>query len=130
LIVSPALSGAAVSFTTWPLGAPTGAPVVSAVTAGGRIDAPVASPDGWIALAGDSAGDQVLGRAEPPGGVKTPLAARSASGDALEPAPVTGLGFPWTNGALAAHDGRALAALSFTPPSSMTPSIVVAVWRP
>ncbi len=130
LTVSPALAGAAVSFTTWPPEEPTGAPVVSAISAGGRIDAPVAPPDGWIALAGDPAGDQVVGRAEPPGRVMTPLAARSTSGDALEPAPVTGLGFPWTNGALAAHDGRALAALSFTPPSSMTPSIVIAVWRP
>lgn len=130
LTVSPALAGAAVSFTTWPLGEPSGATVVSAITAGGRIDAPVAPPDAWIALAGDSAGDQVLGRGEPPGGVMTPLAARSASGDGLEPAPVTGLGFPWTTGALAAHDGRALAALSFTPSSSRTPSIVIAVWRP
>ena len=59
----------------------------------------------------------------------TPLAARSTTGE-LDPAPLPALGFPWTAGTVAAHDGRALAALSFRPLSSMTPSIVLSVWRP
>jgi hypothetical protein len=59
----------------------------------------------------------------------TPLAARSASG-VIEPAPLPAVGFPWTSGTFAALSGRALAALSFRPLSSMSPSIVASVWRP
>jgi len=128
LIVSPALTGAEVSFTTWPSTAPNGTLAVSAVSADGRIEAPRGPVDGWIALAGDPAGDQVVGRPEPAGGVTTPLAARAAG--VLESAPVAAVGFPWTGSALAAHDGRALAALSFSPLSSMTPSLMIALWRP
>jgi hypothetical protein len=43
---------------------------------------------------------------------------------------VGAIGFPWTAGVAAAPDGRGLAALSFQPLSSMSPSIVIAVWRP
>ena len=60
----------------------------------------------------------------------TPLAARSALGGAVDPAPVPEVGYPWTSGTFAASSGRALAALSFRPLSSMSPSIVVSVWRP
>jgi hypothetical protein len=129
LIISPALAGAEVSFATWPSTEPGGTLAVSRVSADGRIEAPAPPPEGWIALAADPAGDQLVGRAEPPGGASMLVAARSPSG-ADEPAPLPTLGFPWTTGALAARDGRALGVLSFTPLSSMTPSITMAVWRP
>ena len=111
LIVSPAVAGAEVSFTTWPSTAPGGEPMVSLVSADGRIGAPGAPDGGWVALAADRAGDQLVGRAAPLGTATMPLAARSATQGALDPAPLPGVGFPWTGSALAAPDGRALAAL-------------------
>ena len=83
-----------------------------------------------MALAGDPAGDQLVGRPDPVGGALTPLAVRSATGGALEPGPLPAVGYPWTAGVVAARDGRALAALSFQPLTSMRPSIVMAIWRP
>ena len=104
--------------------------MTSRITADGGIGAPVPVGDGWVALAGDPAGDQLVGHLDPLGAATTPLAARPTAGAAIEPAPLASVGYPWTNGTLAAHDGRALAVLSFRPLSSMTPSIVLAVWRP
>ena len=101
----------------------------SRITADGAIGAPVPVGDDWLALAGDPAGDQLVGHPDPLLAT-TPLAARPAAGAPIEPAPLPAVGYPWTNGTLAAHDGRALAVLSFRPLSSMTPSIVLAVWRP
>ena len=72
-----------------------------------------------------------MGRPDPLGvRPTTPLAARPASGATVELAPLESVGFPWTGGTIAAPDGRALAVLSFRPLSSMTPSLVLAVWRP
>jgi hypothetical protein len=82
-------------------------------------------------LAADAAGDQLIGQPDPAGSrATTPLAARSASGEAVDPAPVPEVGFPWNSGTFAARSGRALAALSFRPLSSMSPSMVVSVWQP
>jgi hypothetical protein len=126
LIASPGPGGADLSFTT--MGTATPLLMTSRVTTDGNVGTPAVAEQGWIPLAGDPAGDQLLGRPDAVGAV-TPLAARSTTGE-LEPAPLPALGFPWTAGTVAAHDGRALAALSFRPLSSMTPSIVLSVWRP
>jgi hypothetical protein len=125
LTVTGVGAGADVSFVT----SPSQALMTAHVGADGTVAAPVAPTDGWIALAGDPAGDQLIGRPAPGGAAVTPLAARPVDGGA-EPAPVGAIGFPWTAGVAAAPDGRGLAALSFLPRSSMTPSIVIAVWRP
>ncbi|HEY6891231.1 MAG TPA: hypothetical protein VI300_25725, partial [Solirubrobacter sp.] len=130
VLATPAPSGADVSFAT----SPSGGPAVlmhAQIAPDGAVAAPVAAPDGWIALAGDPAGDQLIGQPDPSGGgARTPLAARSAVGGMVDAAPLPEVGYPWTSGTFAARGGRALAALSFRPLSSMNPSIVVSVWRP
>jgi hypothetical protein len=130
LIASPAAAGADVTFSRLEANVAEAQLITSRITADGVVGAPTLVGDGWVALAGDSAGDQLVGRPGPLGSPTTPLAARPASGEPLEPAPVAAVGYPWTNGTVAASDGRALAALSFRPLSSMTPSIVMSVWRP
>jgi hypothetical protein len=124
LIASPGPGGAELSFTAM---ATMPRLMTSRVTADGGVG--TAADADWIALAGDPAGDQLIGRPDPVGGAVTPLAARTATGE-TEPAPLPAVGFPWTAGTVAAHDGRALAVLSFRPLSSIKPSIVLSVWRP
>jgi hypothetical protein len=128
LAAAPAAGGADVSFSV--LSATGSGLMTSRIAADGTVGAPVAAPGGWIALAGDRAGDQLLGHPDHIGAAITPLSAQPATGGAAEPAPLPAIGFPWTGGTVAARDGRALAVLSFRPLSSMSPSIVMAVWRP
>ncbi len=130
VVASPAPGGADVSFTVWPATSAHGRLMTARINADGTVAAPADADGGWIALAGDAAGDQLFGHPDPAGGATTPLAARAATSGASEPAPLAAVGFPWTGGTLAADHGRALAAISFQPLSSMTPSIVIAVWRP
>jgi hypothetical protein len=129
LIASPAPAGADVTFTAWPPEAPNGLLMSSRLGVDGAIGPPVAAGT-WIARAGDPAGDQLVGHPDPAGGTLTSLAARPADGAAIEPAPLAAAAYGGTAGAVAAPDGRALAALWFRPLSSMTPSLVLAVWRP
>jgi hypothetical protein len=130
LIAGRASAGADVTFSRLPPDLGQAQLMTSRITADGAVGAPVPVGDSWVALAGDPAGDQLVGQPGPFGSRTTPLAARPASGAPIEPAPLAAVGYPWTNGTVAASHGRALAALSFTPPSSMTPSIALAVWRP
>ena len=130
LVAAAAPGGADVSFVSWPSAAPSGSLLTASLGAAGTFDPAVPAPDGWIALAADGQGDQLLGRPNPIGGAVTPLGARSAGQTSIEPAPVSAAGFPWTAGTVAASHGRALAVVSFAPLSSMHPRMVVSVWRP
>jgi hypothetical protein len=129
LVTSPVAGGADVSFATFPSTMPGGTLMTAHVLADGTVGAPAPPADGWIALAGDAAGDRLIGHPDPNAAVVTPLAARSVTGRADEPAPVPAVG-GWNTGVVAAPTGRALAVLSFRPLSSMTPAIVLTVWRP
>jgi hypothetical protein len=130
LIAGSAPGGADVSFAVWPSTTPGGTLMSAHVANDGTVGTAAPAADGWVAVAGDTAGDQLLAHPDPVANATTALAARRATGGPTEPAPLPAVGFPWTGGALAAHDGQALAALSFRPLSSMQPWIAMAVWRP
>ena len=83
---------------------------------------PTAPADGWAAVTADRAGNQPVIPARPAGIEPTALAARSASGAAVAPAPLRGPPFFVT---ASAADGRALAAAR-----TGGRALRITVWRP
>jgi hypothetical protein len=119
--------GAAISWLAFPSDAPTGVIRTAVVGSDGTAGPPAAPADGWVPIAADASGDQLLRqvRVSDMSGIG-PLAVRPAVvGSLLQPAPIRAAGFPWSSGASAAPDGSALAALSVS-----GRRLVAAVWRP
>ena len=85
-----------------------------------------ATQDGWVAIAADPAGDQLLRQVHVTGTVPfEPLAVRPADGGPLAPAPILASGVPWEAGIATAADGRTIAALSVSGTQR-----IAATWRP
>jgi hypothetical protein len=129
IVASHAPGGADVSFAEDSLTAPLGRLMVARMAPDGTVGAPVEATGGWLPVAGDGAGDQLMAHPGQMGTPTTPLSARSTAG-VIEPAPLPTVGYPWTTGAVTARDGAGLAVLSWRPLSSMTPRIVISTWRP
>lgn len=123
LTVAGSPGGAA---ATWAVAGQNGVLMTAAIGGAGQVGAAQAPQDGWVPVAADDAGDQLLRQVRPQAGAAVePLAARAAGATALQPAPVMVAGFPWEAGTAAAGHGRALAVLTV---SGTRP--VAAVWRP
>jgi len=89
----------------------------------GVFTAPTAPSGGWVALAGDAAGDQIVQSAtRVPSGQPRSVAARSAGSTTVAPAPLPGPA--WWVAAGSPTGGSLIAA------TSVTGSLRVATWRP
>jgi hypothetical protein len=125
-MLTGAPGGAMASWMAYPAGA--AAPVMheALVSSSGAAGSAHAPADGWVAVAADSRGDQVLRQLRDPLAVgPQALAARASNTGAADVAPLAAMGFPWTAGLAGAGDGRALAALGYLPGG-----LLAAVWRP
>ena len=130
LRLATAPGGAEASWLSWPIGGPFLR--AASIARDGAPQPPHAPVDGWIAVAGDGRGDQLVTRpdvAQRYRIVEEEIGARPADGGPVQPAPVTvaSLGFDALHHAAAAPDGAALAVMSF-PLTGGSPRITV--WRP
>ncbi len=115
--------GGELSFTRFDSASPDGEAVVARVAPDGTITPPGRPADGWAAVTGDRAGDQLVVPARAAGfGPPTALGARPAAASTVEPSPLQGPSFFVTAGA---PDGRALAAAR-----PVGRALGIAVWRP
>jgi hypothetical protein len=124
LTVAGASGGGATA--TWAMAGVNDTVVTTTIAADGTAPPAQAPHDGWVAIAADATGDQLLRQVDASGTVPLePLAVRPADGGPLAAAPILASGFPWEAGTAAAPDGRAIAALSVSGTQR-----AAAVWRP
>jgi len=97
--------------------------------AGKPAPAAQAPRDGWVPVAVDASGDQLVRQVNPASAIRDPAAAMPAGAGSLLAAPLPLSGWPWNAGTAGAPLGQGLAMFTVSTING-APALVASSWRP